>query len=86
MEPRSLTVSPCWLLSQSDVCLVLIITARWSAVCSVLPEPSRSVRVSWPVTFALEEIAMAYQVPVTSLPAPVSMANQSAVKTLEGVC
>ncbi|KAM9446036.1 signal peptide, CUB and EGF-like domain-containing protein 3 isoform 3-T3 [Clarias gariepinus] len=56
-----------------DVCPVRIITVRWSAVCSVLPEPSRSVRVNWPVTFALEEIAMACPVPVTSPPAQVSV-------------
>lgn len=58
-------------------------------MCSVLPEPFRSVRVNWPVTFALEEIATAHQVPVTSLPAQVSMvkpiSSQKLEESVEGV-
>ncbi|TSL61128.1 Signal peptide, CUB and EGF-like domain-containing protein 3 [Bagarius yarrelli] len=66
-----------------DVCLVLTITVRWSAVCNVLPEPSRSVKVNLLVIFALEEIAMAYRAHGTLLPAQVRMRDLSAVRELE---
>lgn len=53
-------------LSQSDVCLGHTTMVSRSAASSARLERSRSVKVSWPVTFALEQTAMAHQGPATS--------------------
>ncbi|KAL0157638.1 hypothetical protein M9458_045714, partial [Cirrhinus mrigala] len=50
----------------SDVCLGHTTTVSRNAASSAHLEHSRNVKVSWPVTFVLEETATAHQGPATS--------------------